>query len=97
MQAVARMLGRPAPTVSPTAQSGVKVYFCDRHGPWQRGTCEDANGLLRQHLPRGADLGAFSQDEPAASAASLDGRPRATRGWHTPLEAVRHNAVVRGC
>src|SRR5438270_4107149 len=66
--------------------SGVQVYFCDPHSPWQRGSNENTNGLLRQYFPRRNDLGGVSQDQLDAVAARLDGRPRKTLGRMTPAE-----------
>ena len=73
--------------------TGLAVYFCDPHSPWQRGTNENTNGLLRQYFPKGTDLGAHGADDLAAVAAALNAKPRKTLGWRTPAEAL--DAVLR--
>ncbi|MFD7685787.1 IS30 family transposase [Streptomyces sp. NPDC059781] len=71
-----------------TIATDVPVYCCDPASPWQRGSNENTNGLLRQYLPKGTDLSAHSREHLAAVAAQIDGRPRKTLGWETPAERL---------
>jgi IS30 family transposase len=71
-----------------TVDTGVDVYFCDPHAPWQRGSNENTNGLLRQYFPKGTSLARYTAADLQAAADSLNGRPRETLNWRTPTEAL---------
>lgn len=71
-----------------TAKTGVQVYFCDPHSPWQRGTNENTNGLIRDYFPKGTDFTKVTDEEVAEMQDQLNGRPRQTLGWKKPAVAL---------
>ncbi len=78
-----------------TVATGCPVFFCDPHSPWQRGSNENTNGLLRQYFPRSTtDFRTWTQDALDEVAAELNGRPRETLGWNTPAEALNQLLVA---
>ncbi|HEU5134227.1 MAG TPA: IS30 family transposase [Steroidobacteraceae bacterium] len=79
-----------------TVATDVKVYFCDPHSPWQRGSNENTNGLLRQYFPKGSDLSVFSQRQLDSVAHQLNQRPRMTLGWENPADTLARAVASTG-
>jgi len=79
-----------------TVATDVKVYFCDPRSPWQRGSNENTNGLLRQYFPKGDNLSGYSQAHLNAVASRLNGRPRQTLDWRSPAEALQATVATTG-
>ena len=76
-----------------TARTGTRVFFCDAHSPWQRGSNENTNGLLRDYFPKGTDLANVSPEELQRVADEINDRPRKTLGWARPADLITHAAA----
>jgi IS30 family transposase len=79
-----------------TVATNVRVYFCDPQSPWQRGSNENTNGLLRQYLPEGTDLSRYTQRQLDTIATQLNTRPRLTLGFHTPADKLADIVASNG-
>ncbi|BEB16976.1 hypothetical protein VEE45_28190 [Escherichia coli] len=83
-----------APSLEFTVSTGVKVYFCDPQSPWQRGTNENTNGLIRQYFPKKTCLAQYTQHELDLVAAQLNNRPRKTLKFKTPKEIIERGVAL---
>ena len=77
-----------------TANTQMQVYFCHPHSPWERGTCENTNGLIRQYFPKGTDFSKVSVEEIKTAQHRLNERPRKTLNWNTPKDVFEQEILL---